>query len=231
MLEKQQLEIFENVIRNINYILDPATFEFGWEHSVVSISGAAGTGKTFLLAEIIKSLQNKYKIAITTPTHQSLGVLTDKVITCGADELKLNFSTIHSFLNLKLQIDYATGNQTFVADNFKKDTKKYDILVLDESSMISEEMFNNIKLIIGRRVKAVLFVGDFYQLEPVDGEPNKITDIKWSYELTDIQRQVADSEIIKEATYFRDSIKNKQFKPLSDLFGRESTDDVKIFAS
>ena len=228
MLQPQQKEVFDKIIANIEYILNPATLEVGWKNKVISLSGAAGTGKTHLLAEIVKYFNNKKrKIALTTPTHQSLGVLIDKLKMTGVEDLPS--STVHSFLNLKMKINFKTGAQTFEPDDYQKDKKKYDIMVVDESSMISEQMFETVKGVLDKRAKLILFVGDFYQLEPVDGDPNKVTDVAWSYELTDIQRQVADSDIIKEATFIRESLESKKFEPLSSLFGIADSDEIKVY--
>lgn len=74
-----------------------------WDNEV-SLSGAAGTGKTYLTTKLVKQLKETYHITITAPTHKALQVLRQNLIT---DEIQnVETKTIQSFLNIQLVTDY-----------------------------------------------------------------------------------------------------------------------------
>ena len=191
------------------------------DQKVFSLIGSAGTGKTWLTAHIIKELlNNKIQVAMTTPTHKALGVITEMLEDnkISDDVIK---ATIHSFLNLKLDYGFGDdGNADNVTTQPKLVVNKYneclqytDVLIVDESSMVSEELYNLTLSILDDRCKLILFVGDQYQLKPVEGGENIIynhPDIV-HYELTETVRQKEGSSIIEKANEIRDYIKYGQY--------------------
>lgn len=134
-------------------------------HSVF-FTGAAGTGKSYILKilqETMESLKKSNKISLTAPTG---------VAACNIRGL-----TIHSWAGIgqgSETIDQLIG---IVARNAHacKRWRETEILVIDEISMLSAELFDKLD-IIGRRVRNNLAVfgglqlvlcGDFFQLPPV----------------------------------------------------------------
>ena len=202
-----------------------------------SLIGSAGTGKTWLTAHIIKELlANGLSVAMTTPTHKALGVITEMLENNNIYD-EVTKATIHSFLNLKL--DYGFGDDGS-ADNvsvkpklkinkFNECLQYVDILIVDESSMISEELYNITLSILGDRAKIILFVGDQYQLKPVEGGENIIynhPDII-HFELTETVRQKEGSSIISKANEIRDYIKYQNYPDsIFNLF--QETDEIKL---
>ena len=179
MLTEHQQDIFNNIIQDIETIVSQG----GQWDNVVSLIGAAGVGKTFSTVQIIKKLiKNNRKVMFTTPTHKALKVAKDMMENEG---IQIDCSTIHSFLNLKLKPNFDNGLQELIAEEFNKNKKRCDVLIVDESSMVSAELFAHIEQSIRyRRAKVVLFVGDYFQLPPVDGEVNPVFEMKSQYELT-----------------------------------------------
>jgi ATP-dependent exoDNAse (exonuclease V) alpha subunit len=173
-LYPDQQEIYEGVISDIEEALSGDLF---FEHIFLSISGAAGTGKTFLSHSIVDTLVNKLqlKIAVLAPTHKALKVIRNNI---NVDSKDITYATVHSFLGLKPQVDYKTGEQKFVKDKSKQTSKlskiKVDLMIVDESSFISTSLFEHIKkeLLVYNRVKIVLFIGDKLQLLPVEDSNN-----------------------------------------------------------
>jgi len=208
-----QNEAFKNILNKLEDIIKT---DMSWDN-MVSLSGAAGTGKTYLTTKLIEKLTNNYHITITAPTHKALQVLRKNLL---ADNIEnIDTKTLQSFLNIRLVTDFDNGNQKFEPTKSKdKDDTKTDILIIDESSMVSSDLYSYIvQAIENYRVKAVLFVGDEYQLLPVDNQDSKIFDIKTKYKLDKIVRQARDSYIISMATKARNIIKSKQYISLSEF--------------
>ena len=208
-----QNEAFKNIL---NKLEDIVKTDMSWDN-MVSLSGAAGTGKTYLTTKLIEKLNHKYHITITAPTHKALQVLRKNLL---ADNIEnVDTKTLQSFLNIRLITNFDNGNQKFEPTKSKdKDDSKTDILIIDESSMVSSDLYSYIvQAIESYRVKAVLFVGDEYQLLPVDNQDSKIFDVKTKYKLDKIVRQARDSYIISMATKARNIIKSKQYITLSEF--------------
>lgn len=213
-----QNQAFEDITKKLNDIIKT---NMVWDNEI-SLSGAAGTGKTYLTTKLVKKLNSNFHITITAPTHKALQVLRQNLL---AEEIQdVDTKTIQSFLNLRLVTDFDKGIQKFEPLKSKeKDLTKTDILIVDESSMVSHDLYEYIlKAIEQYRVKSVLFVGDEYQLLPIDSDYNQIFSIKNKYKLDKIVRQAQDSYIINIATKARNIIKSKQYKSIGDFFNDES---------
>ena len=208
-------------INILNKLEDIVKTNMSWDN-MVSLSGAAGTGKTYLTTKLIEKLNKDYHITITAPTHKALQVLRYNLL---ADAIhNVETKTLQSFLNIRLVTNFDNGSQKFEPIKSKeKDNSKTDILIIDESSMVSGDLYDYIvQAIESYRIKAVLFVGDEYQLLPVDNQDTKIFDIKTKYKLDKIVRQAKDSYIIKMATKARDIIKSKQYISLSEFLNDDT---------
>ena len=216
--------IFEEIFRDITNILQ---VDMVW-NNIVALSGAAGTGKTYLTTQLVKELSKKYKITVTAPTHKALKVLRKNLSY--NHTLNVSTKTIHAFLNIKLMVDYDKGIQKFVPDKTKLDQSSADILIVDESSMVSKELYEYIlDAVTSDRVKSVLFVGDYYQLLPIDSNKNFVSDIRIQYELKDIVRQAKDSYIIQIATKLREIIQNQEYISIQDFFTKNNTSQIEFF--
>lgn len=209
----KQQETFDTFIGHVKKFKNGESY-----NQVFSLIGSAGTGKTWLTANIIKELIDlNVQVAMTTPTHKALSVVRKMLKSNGIAEEDSNPGTIHNFLNLKLDYGFGDdGNADNVSSKPKLKINKYneclkyvDVLLVDESSMISEELYNITLSILGDRCKIILFVGDQFQLKPVEGGENIIynhPDII-HFELTQTVRQKEGSSIIEKANEIRDYIK------------------------
>ena len=223
-----QNKAFELITSKLENIIET---NMVWDNEI-SLSGAAGTGKTYLTTKLVKKLKEKYHITITAPTHKALQVLRQNLIE---DEIQnVEIKTIQSFLNIKLETDYDKGIQKFEPSKAKdKDETNTDILIVDESSMVSGNLYDYvIKAIENGRIKAVLYVGDEYQLLPVDNHKNKVLEVKNKYKLEKIVRQAQGSYIINMATKARNIIKSKQYISIKEFFEDESfKNNVQFFTN
>lgn len=133
----------------------------------VFITGSAGTGKSFVVGKIIEwSKQNGRHIGVTSST--------------GISALNINGKTLHSFLGIGLgknsaQALYLKNKKT--AHLVKKLTD-LNILIIDEISMISADLFDKVSEYLSMMRKSdgifggvqLILCGDMCQLPPVGGD-------------------------------------------------------------
>lgn len=137
MLNTKQNEFYEKAINGKN----------------IFITGAAGTGKSFLVNEIVENFEeNGKQVVMCAPT--------------GIAARNINGFTIHHQFHVNpesLKISEADHQKN------KEWLSKTDLIIIDEVSMMSFILFNT----IGAEIKnynpncQVIVVGDFFQLPPV----------------------------------------------------------------
>lgn len=158
-----------------------------------SITGNAGTGKSYLTSKIAHALDdNLISVKLTAPTHKAAAVLRQMIS-------ELEASTIHSHLCLKMSENTDTGAKTLVSDS-KVRPNKVDVLFVDEFSMIDQEMFDHIVGFLRRGfAHYVVFIGDHFQLPPVNQEFSILDHVlaENQFKLTEILRQAADNPVIQ----------------------------------
>lgn len=196
------------------------------------LAAPAGTGKTFTTAEIVKALCKGYNIAVTSPTHKANSVIREMLINnAGLTKEDAQVSTIHSFLGLKLV--YEKNRQVLKHDpQSKVSNSNVDVLIVDECSMISEELYQHIKDQMWRVRRAVLFIGDRCQLPPVE-EEGRLGETKLSptfdapikYELTEVLRQALDNPILAIATAIRECIGTNK-NPTDIMLGAQNLSTI-----
>jgi ATP-dependent DNA helicase PIF1 len=130
------------------------------------MTGSAGTGKSFTLSKIVEYLE-KEKI------NYALTALT------GCASVLINGQTLHSYLCLGISRDL---NEIYKNISKYKPVlaklKKLETLIIDEISMMDDELFiliNNLFQMIKNNDKIfggiqVILVGDFYQLPPISND-------------------------------------------------------------
>lgn len=186
------------------------------------LAGYAGTGKTHLVGALVRLLQQVCwgPIGVTSPTHQAKIVLQGRLALNGVrmNSEMLTVSTIHSWLELKEEID-DNGSIKFVPQPTR--VPRYakegcDVLFIDESSMIDTEIGRYIDEAWPHFRGKVLFVGDPCQIPPVgedDSDPflRVMADDPKFYGvhfLRDVVRQEQGNPIIQLAMTMRDHIES-----------------------
>lgn len=184
----------------------------------VFLTGPAGTGKSMIIHTFKKLYGNQKTIAITSTT--------------GVSAIVIGGTTLHSYLGIGL----GTGSADDLVEKICKNSKarqrwlNLDVLVIDEVSMLSAELFDKLEE-VARKVRRVnlprvlkeqapelpfggiqlILSGDFLQL-PVVGDDNRFCFeaeawnkcIDYTVELTKNQRQSEDEEfqtILAELRY------------------------------
>ena len=133
-----------------------------------ALHGAAGTGKTTLTGALIHRLLDQgLAITVAAPTHKALAVLRSRV------PAEVSTVTVASLLGLK-PVQRGRWVQ-FIAD-WRQAEKRgqlqgVDVLVVDESSMVSEALGRDLERLAASTGTTIICVGDPHQLSPVDPPP------------------------------------------------------------
>jgi exodeoxyribonuclease-5 len=166
-------------------------------YGVRVLKGYAGTGKTTAIQEVIKERLD-LRWGITAPTHKATKVLKRMADVRKLTEHIQECRTIHSLLGLRLQANGAVKELKARGGLYEPDIKGIDVVVVDEASMVNEQLFY---LILQKAreygVKVVLML-DPLQLPPV-GEDASLacaSDIPHD-ELTEVVRQAGGNPIIE----------------------------------
>ncbi|MGX9372744.1 MULTISPECIES: ATP-dependent DNA helicase [unclassified Mycoplasma] len=226
----------EYVVKRLSYILKKSNYEepnilnipsifdaqqvtairSALTENLVLITGNPGTGKTLITNEIIDQLAKKYDhndIAILTPTGRA-------TININIKQENMKAQTIHSFLRWDQE-----SNRFFTNED---STSDISILIIDEFSMVSLDLFYNLlKGISKYTLTKIILVGDKDQL-PAIGSGYLIKDfiennIFKTIILTNIYRQSGNFDIVKDALKINEGVfpdfesKNSEFYPTNRL--------------
>ena len=195
MLNEEQKEIFDK-ITNIELR----------KFSQALLTGYSGTGKTFLVTKIIEEIlfKNKgVKIAITAPTNKAVRVLKNLSSICETHS-RVEFNTLHSLLGLKRVITHE-GKEEYKAEYGGGTIEEFDIVLVDEVSMLDNELYSQLLDSSEFNKIMLLFIGDRGQIPPVNGGESKLftENLENSFNLSKIIRQAGDNPIIKIAQKIR----------------------------
>lgn len=206
MLQTDQQNIYDNIV----------SFLKSKKGGYKVINGVAGSGKTYLTSRIIEEISKFNLVLVTAPTNKALKVLKKE---CKIDDNGVTFKTLHAAFGLKPYID-RNGKQNFKVDKYARarGAEGYfiDILFVDEMSMIDNKLFDIIKKEVESRSIKVVFIGDRYQIPPVNYEDSipcdKNIQIKYNMEVFNLDkviRQAKGNLIIDSASYIRNNIKEE----------------------
>lgn len=193
------------------------------------LEGSAGTGKSTIITYILnqEEYQNKL-VSFSATTNKAVSVLKKYSV----NSKNYFYCTIHKLLNIKRQINNV-GNELFVtgAELVENNSKtlsiyNYDIIVIDESSMISKDLLKKIVKIIDKIKGKIIFLGDPAQLPPVNETKCIIfhtNDIP-KFRLTEIMRYTGT--IVGLCNSIREIVFDPNFKiKFSDF----KSDNIKMF--
>lgn len=195
-------------------------------NKIIILEGFAGTGKSTIISKLFQKPQyDKMNICMSATTNKAVHVLKKmgKV-----DSKKIDYLTIHKLLKIKRTID-TDGKQHFItsfnetSDSRSKKCKSifsYNVIVIDEASMIDKNMFQNLKSISKNIQGKIIFVGDRYQLPPVNQDISEVFSCQEfeKIKLIKVMRSSSKNNIVTISNYIRKSITNdnnlklKQFK-------------------
>jgi hypothetical protein len=133
---------------------------------IFQVSAPAGCGKTYMVQFLSKRL-HQYNWMFTSPTNKACKVLQTRV--------KHPVRTLHKFFSGMGDYD-SNGDLIWVYQIPLLDETTYNILVIDEASMVSTEMYNNLVSLMKMSNVIILTLGDWCQLPPVNDTQKKYTE-------------------------------------------------------
>ena len=194
-------------------------------NNIFLLKGYAGTGKTYIISNIVKNLWKvKKSVILLAPTGRSAKVLS---LYCNKEAYTVHKEIFYSKNNF-------SGNLEFT---LKANKHKKTLFVVDEASMISTNgnegvglfsqslLDNIIKYVYSGFKCKLLIIGDTAQLPPVKSDVSYALDVEFlkeqyekevtSVELTDVVRQEKESGILSYATFIRNRIENNFFEDIT----------------
>ncbi len=141
------MQLHKKQIEAINAAKDPSI-------NTLFITGEGGTGKSEIIKQLVKEMHSKHYVLLA-PTQSAAE--------------NINGETLHSFFKIKpiinLMADKESDVLSFDLDNLDADLTNGKIVIIDEVSMLGEEMLKNVMERITPK-KLILF-GDPEQLDPI----------------------------------------------------------------
>lgn len=197
-------------------------FLFSDERELI-ISGPGGVGKTYLMSHMIDKIMPRYfetcRMMGIEPQFDDVKMTatTNKAAEVLAVATKRPCDTIHSFLNLKVQDDYSTG-ESKLTKTLNWHIHENKILFIDECSMIDKPLLDLIRE--GTHKSKVVFVGDHCQLAPVMEPISPIYRIELPfYELTEQMRNAEQPALMNLCNQLRHTVETGEFFPIQIVPG------------
>lgn len=171
----------------LQFIADPDEFFF-------VLGGYAGTGKTFLMRELVARCKSSHaQFAFTAPTNKAAKVL--RAVTGQA-------CTIYSFLGLRIEKNGEL--KELVSGDTPDDISLFDVIFVDEASMINRRLMKHLEDVAKYHRIKIIFLGDPAQLPPVGEPESPVWALPNGSQLTKVMRY--DNQILKLVTAIRDVI-------------------------
>jgi hypothetical protein len=172
------------------------------KEDIFCLIGPAGTGKSFTIQHLIQRLPSKMRICLTAPTNKAVRVLKHLSEQKG---LSVKCTTIHALLGLKVE---ARGGEEVLKIGGKNTISDFDLVVIDEISMIDQVLLSYIEQAIQLESVQCILMGDEAQLPPI-GEKASLT---FAYDnrcyLTKVVRQRKENPILALCCEIRELIEN-----------------------
>lgn len=172
----------------------------------ICLSGSAGTGKTSICKELIDYLDDEQiNYVVAAPTHRAKLVL--EALTGCTDTY-----TVHQLLALSPNIEIFELDYRELVFEIDKAKGKYNsaipyngVVIVDEASMINDDLFDLLVEKCRKSKSKVIFVGDEKQLRPVKSNNlSKAFSLSNIIRLTKIYRQKSDSPVFNLLTELRE---------------------------
>lgn len=210
----------ENAIKIVGDFIE-SKYEFG-NNDVLTLTGPAGSGKSTIVKEIIRRSTIR-SVAVSAPTHQAKTVINKMTGYPG--------ETIQALLGLRPNVnmeDFDPTNVMFMPQGQEK-ISEYKLIIIDECSMIGAYIHNLIMKLSKQYKVKILFIGDKYQLPPVEkgdqkGKISRTFTNNPQVELTEIMRQDASNPCNELLHIAREDVING-----TDLFIHRLTKIVDTF--
>ena len=178
----------------------------------ITLGGYAGTGKTTLISELRKKLNDtdpKIKVAFCAFTGKAVQVLKNKLITNQTLLKKDEISTIHSLIYRTIEDERGAVLGWIRKEDDEID---FDLIIVDEASMVDQKIWEDLK----SYGVPIIAVGDHGQLPPISGSFNLMSSPQ--LKLENIHRQAKDNPIIQISILARENGKIPHQKWNKNIF-------------
>lgn len=198
------------------FIADP-------EQKEMILTGSPGTGKSFLINYFSNKVLKPYLDLQQSLDEYALApsifftATTNKAAAVLSEFLQRPCETIHSFLGLKVNEDYETGEMTLKRspNSFVQENK---IIFIDECSMINKALWDYIHQLTYEC--KIIYVGDKYQLGPVkEGISPVFKHNLPTIELTTPVRNADSPALMELCEQFKETVRTGVFKPIKTVPG------------
>ncbi len=169
---------------------------------IFCLIGPAGTGKSFTIQHFVKRLPKHIKVCFTAPTNKAVRVLKTLSEHQG---LGVKCVTIHSLLGLKIE---TRGGREILTSSGKSSMENFNLVVIDEISMINEELLRYLHSAIDLDGVQLIMMGDEAQLPPIGEQKSLTFAFKNSHYLTKVMRQRSENPILGLCSDIRQAIEN-----------------------
>ena len=198
----------------ISNIIDFIAVPFNPAKYIVGLTGAGGTGKTFITKYIISHCKySNSVIKCTSPTHKACRVFSQALDGKNVDTIQ---STFGLRLDLRLE-DFDPANPQF-NPMAKPKLENVRLLLIDEASMLPAKLVTFICNKCKELEIKIIFIGDAYQLAPVNEFKSIAFDRCYEvYQLRQIVRQAANNPITNLLNLLRYDIEHHTYRFLEYL--------------
>lgn len=198
----------------IDGIIDFIAAPFNPAKYIVGLTGAGGTGKTFITKYIISHCKySNSVIKCTSPTHKACRVFSQAIGGKVVDTIQ---STFGLRMDLRLE-DFDPAHPQF-NPMAKPKLENVRLLLIDESSMLPAKLVTFVCNECKKLEIKIIFIGDAYQLAPVNESKSIAFERCFEvYQLREVVRQAANNPITGLLELLRYDIEHYTYRFLGHL--------------
>jgi len=189
------------------------------------LSGAGGTGKTYLTEKIIKDVLPQAKqvaklMGNTLPDWDvCLTATTNKAATVLASATGRTAGTIHSHISVKPYTDYQTGQVKLSPRKNVWRVLSNQLIFCDEASMIETSLLSWIRKSTDDSCK-IIFMGDHCQMDPIGESFSPVFSNPKNFAVLDQpMRNSGQPALIRLCAQMRHAVEHDEFFPIPSVPG------------
>lgn len=212
------IHLTDEQLRISNEILD--WIEDTTDYEPRKLAGAGGSGKTTLAQYIFKEARISNKV-ITAPTHKAVRVI--------AKGINVQSHTIQKLLGLvpNADVDNFDINKPEFAAKGKLLLPDFKLIGIDEASMINKSLYGYINRLAKEYNLKVLYIGDKYQLPPVNENLSIAFTGSHIYTLDTIIRQHETNNLRTLLAISRKDVQFRTSNAISYIYKNINTNNIK----